>query len=58
MSLLFLTDIIKRAELDPKKVKLIRNASADKVFKQYFEMDDFADYEGKLIIEWGKSARS
>ena len=131
MSLLFLTDLIKRAGLEPEEIKLIRHALSDKVFKQYFEMgkvkeytqhqrkefskgykywmvfisdggrlarfeglymvldeksdikenmpdgcpdveafkgeasifliekmDILADYEGKLIIEWGKSARS
>jgi len=131
MSLLFLTDIIKRAGFDPSEIKLIRHALSDKTFKKYYEknmvkeytqhqrkefskgykfwmvfisdggslarfeglykvleeksdtidnmpegvpdveefkgkasffdiekVEVFADYEGKLIIDWGKSARS
>ncbi len=131
MSLLFLTDIIKRAGIEPSEIKLIRHALSDKTFKKYYEknmvkeytqhqrkefskgykfwmvfisdggslarfeglykvleekpdttdnmpegvpdieefngeasffdiekMGVFADYEGKLIIDWGKSARS
>ncbi len=131
MNYLFLTDIIKRAGINPKEVKLIRHALSDKVFKKYYDekkikeytqhqrkgfsdgykywmvfisdggslarlegfykvldevpdipenkpegsldieqfdgkasifaiekLDTFYDYEEKMIIEWGKSARS
>ncbi len=130
MSLLFLTDIIKRADIDPSKVKLIRHAISDKGFRdclnagmikeytqqqkknfskgydywlvfisdkgslarlegcykvireiadvpelipinhphpEWFkgegsfyileEVSEFKDYEGRLIIDWGKSTR-
>lgn len=131
MNYLFLTDIIKRAGINPKEVKLIRHALSHKKCKKYYDegkikeytqhqrkgfsdgykywmvfisdggelarlegfykvlneapdipenkpegsldieqfdgkasiftiekLDTFNDYEGKMIIEWGKSARS
>lgn len=131
MNYLFLTDIIKRAGINPKEVKLIRHALSDKKCKKHYDegkikeytqhqrkgfsdgykywmvfisdggelarlegfykvldevpdipenkpegsldidqfdgkasifiiekLDTFNDYEGKMIIEWGKSARS
>ena len=38
MSLLYLTDIIKRVGLDPKEVKLIRHAFSHETFKKYYEI--------------------
>ena len=34
MAVLYFSDILKKVGLDPKKVKLIRHALSDKVFKE------------------------
>lgn len=44
MSLLFLTDIINRAGLNPKEVKLIRHAFSHETFKKYYEMGKVKEY--------------
>ena len=44
MSLLFLTDIIKRVGLDPREVKLIRHAFSHETFKKYYEMGKVKEY--------------
>jgi len=54
MSLLFLTDLIKRAGLEPEEIKLIRHALSDKVFKQYFEMGKVKEYTQHQRKEFSK----
>lgn len=54
MSLLFLTDIIKRAGIDPSEVKLIRHALSDKTFKKYYEKNMVKEYTQHQRKEFSK----
>lgn len=44
MSLLMFSDIIKKAGLDPKKVKLIRHSLTNKVFKKCYDLGMVYEY--------------
>ena len=44
MAILYFSDILKKVGLDPKKVKLIRHALSDKVFKECAEKGKIYEY--------------
>lgn len=52
MVILYFSDILKKVGLDPKKVKLIRHALSDKVFKEC--ADNGKVYEYWVVFISGK----
>ena len=44
MATLYFSDILKKVGLDPKKVKLIRHAYSDKVFKEFADNNMIYEY--------------
>ena len=44
MALLYFSDILKKANLDPKKVVLIRHSLTDKHFRECYEADKVYEY--------------
>lgn len=54
MSLLYLSDILKRAGLDLKRTKLIRHSLNDKGFRDCFDADNVKEYTQRQNLNFSK----
>ena len=44
MAILYFSDILKKVEIDPKDVKLIRHALSDKGFRSCYDVGQVVEY--------------
>ena len=53
MALLSFSDILIKAGLDPKRVKLIRHALSDKAFKKCYDKNMVLEYTQNQSMDYG-----